>query len=149
MTDVNVVVLVGRLTRDMELKYLTSGTAVGNFSIACSEDVKQGDKWEEKAHFFDCVLWGKRAESLKQYMTKGKQVAVGGRLRQETWQNKEGQNRSKIVVNVERLQLLGGASVEGEGARKPASQSYKESGQFPHPNETEPDEGFFGGGYPF
>lgn len=149
MTDVNVVVLVGRLTRDMELKYLTSGTAVGTFSIACSEDVKQGDKWEEKAHFFDCVLWGKRAESLKQYLTKGKQVAVGGRLRQETWQNKEGQNRSKVVVNVEKVQLLGGASVEGEGARKPASQSYKESGQFPHPNEMEPDEGFFGGGYPF
>src|SRR5690554_4608705 len=115
MTDVNVVVLVGRLTRNIELKYLTSGTAVGNFSIACSEDVKQGDKWEEKAHFFDCVLWGKRAESLKQYMTKGKQVAVGGRLRQETWQNKEGQNRSKVVVNVEKVQLLGGASVEAEG----------------------------------
>ncbi len=149
MTDVNVVVLVGRLTRNIELKYLTSGTAVGNFSIACSEDVKQGDKWEEKAHFFDCVLWGKRAESLKQYLTKGKQVALGGRLRQETWQNKEGQNRSKVVINVDKLQLLGGASVEGEGARKPASQSYKESGQFPHPNETEPDEGFFGGGYPF
>lgn len=115
-TDINQVTIVGRLTKDMELRYLASGTAVGNFSIACSEDTKQYDNsYAEKAHFFDCTLWSKQAESLNQYLVKGKQVAIVGRLKQETWQDQAtGQNRHKVVINVSRIQLLGGGRDQGQ-----------------------------------
>lgn len=113
-TDINQVVLVGRLTRDAELRYTNSGTAVASLSIACNEAVKQNDgSWQEQGHFFDCTLWGKQAESVNQYLTKGRQVAITGRLKQDTWTDQQsGQNRSKVIINVQNLELL--ATPQGE-----------------------------------
>lgn len=113
-TDINQVVLVGRLTRDAELRYTNSGTPVASLSIACNEAVKQQDgSWQEQGHFFDCTLWGKQAESVNQYLTKGRQIAITGRLKQDTWVDQQsGQNRSKVVINVSNLELL--ASPQGE-----------------------------------
>lgn len=107
-TDINQITIVGRLTKDAEMRYTSSGTALCTFSIACNEDVKQSSgQWEEKAHFFDCTLWGKSAESLNQYLVKGKQVAIVGRLKQDRWEDRDsGQNRSKVSINVFTLQLL-------------------------------------------
>ncbi|MBN2050110.1 MAG: single-stranded DNA-binding protein [Spirochaetales bacterium] len=109
MTDVNSVVLIGRLTRDAELKYTSAGMAISNFSLAVNRSRKVGDRWEEEASFFDCTAFGKQAEAVNQYMTKGKQVAVQGELRQDRWE-KDGQSRSKVVIIANTLQLLGGAS---------------------------------------
>lgn len=119
-TDINQVVLVGRLTRDAELRYTNSGTAVASLSIACNEAIKQNDgSWQEQGHFFDCTLWGKQAESVNQYLTKGRQVAITGRLKQDTWTDQQsGQNRSKVVINVQNLELL--ASPQGEGNQNQA-----------------------------
>jgi single-strand DNA-binding protein len=115
MTDLNHVVLIGRLTRDAELKSIASGQSVCKFSIAVNRKKKNGDQWEDEANFFDIVVWGRQGESLHQYLVKGKMVAVDGELRQDRWQQ-EGQNRSKIEVVANYLQLLGGNPGGGGGS---------------------------------
>jgi single-strand DNA-binding protein len=110
MADINNVVLVGRLTRDMELRQTSGGTSVGTASIA----VNRWNGKEEEAGFFDVRLWGKQADSLSKYLIKGTQIAVCGELVQERWE-KDGEKRSKVLVNASRIQLLGskaGASAE-------------------------------------
>ena len=83
--DINKWIGVGRLTRDAELSYTNSGTALCKFSIAVNRRKKQGDQWVDEASFFDIILWGKRGESLNQYLTRGTQLAVEGSLHQERW----------------------------------------------------------------
>ena len=107
MADINNVVLVGRLTRDAELKYTTGGQAVCKFSIAVNRRRKNGDQWEDEANFFDIVLWGRQGEALNQYLLKGKTVGVEGELRQDRWQQ-DGQNRSKVEIVANNIQLMGG-----------------------------------------
>jgi len=121
MTDLNHVVLIGRLTRGAELGYLTNGTAVCKFSIAVNRSVKRGDNWESEVSFFEIVLWGRQAESLNQYLVKGKLVGIDGELRQERWEH-EGQNRSKVTVTAASVQLLGGS--DNGSAQKPAGSGY-------------------------
>lgn len=112
-TDLNMVALTGRLVRDGELKYTSSGTAVLNVTIAVNEGVKNADgSWEDKGNFFDLAIWGQYAERIQEYMTKGRQVSVQGRLKQHTWTDQQtGQNRSKVDVQVSFVQLL---AVPGE-----------------------------------
>ena len=107
MADLNHVVLIGRLTRDAELKYTSGGQAVCKFSIAVNRRKKNGDQWEDEANFFDIVVWGRQGESLQQYLVKGKMVGIDGELRQDRWQQ-DGQNRSKVEIIANYLQLLGG-----------------------------------------
>lgn len=107
MADVNHVVLIGRLTRDAELKYTSGGMAVCKFAIAVNKRRKQGEQWVDEASFFDIVLWGKAGESLNQYLVKGKQVAVEGELHQNRW-DQDGQPRSKVEIMANNVQLLGG-----------------------------------------
>jgi len=106
MEDMNRVILVGRLTKDIDLTFTQSGCAIGKTSLAVNRRVKKGDEWTEEASFFDCVQFGKRAEGLSPYLLKGQQVAVDGQLKQDRWE-KDGQKRSKIVVEVDHIQLLG------------------------------------------
>jgi len=112
MADVNHVVLIGRLTRDAELKYTAGGQAVCKFSIAVNRRKKNGDQWEDEANFFDIVLWGKQGESLQSYLVKGKMIGVDGELRQDRWQQ-DGQNRSKVEIIANYIQLLGGGGGGG------------------------------------
>jgi single-strand DNA-binding protein len=107
MADLNHVVLIGRLTRDAELKSIASGQSVCKFSIAVNRRRKNGDQWEDEPNFFDIVVWGRQGESLHQYLVKGKMVGVDGELRQDRWQQ-DGQNRSKVEIVANYLQLLGG-----------------------------------------
>jgi len=112
--DINNVTIVGRLTKDSELKYTNSGTAIAVMSIAVNRSKKDGDQWVEEANFFDISLWGRRGETLNQYLLKGQQIAVTGELRQERWE-KDGQNRSKVLINASNIQLLGGKKSEDTG----------------------------------
>ena len=105
--DIVSVFAIGRLTRDSELWYTSGGLAIAKFSIACNSRAKKGDQWIDEASFFEVSVFGKSAETLNQYLTKGKQIAVQGRLKQERWES-DGQNRSKIVINADSVQLLGG-----------------------------------------
>jgi len=104
MTDVNVVVLIGRLTRDCELKMTNGGTFVLNGSVAVNRYT--GKDLPDDVSYVDFVMWGRQAEGAAPYMTKGRQVCLNGELRQERW-NKDGQNRSRISVNVRSAQLIG------------------------------------------
>ena len=115
MADINHVVLVGRLTRDAELKYTASGQAVCKFSVAVNRRRKNGDQWEDEANYFDVVLWGRQGESLNQYLVKGKSVGVDGELRQDRWQQ-DGQNRSKVEIVAGNIQLLGGSPGSSTGS---------------------------------
>lgn len=108
--DTNVVVLSGRLTRDCELKYTSGGTAVLSGSIAVDERVKRGDEWQNEASFFDFAVFGKTAEGVKPYTTKGRQVVISGRLKQERWTAQDGSARNRVTVIADNFQLVGGNS---------------------------------------
>jgi len=113
MSDVNSVILIGRLTRDAELKYSSGGMPICRFSLAINRRKKDGDAWTDEANFFDVVLFGKMGESINQYLVKGKQIAVQGELRQDRWEQ-DGQTRSKVEIFANNVQLLGGGSGGGE-----------------------------------
>ena len=114
-STLNVVALVGRLVRPCEMKQSNSGTAICSFSIAVNKSKKTQDgSWQEVASFFECTYFGKAAEGVSQYLTKGKQVSIQGSLDQQTWKDKTtGQNRSKVVVIIYSLGLLGDAKQSG------------------------------------
>ncbi len=115
MADINQVVLVGRLTRDVELKYTNTGFAIANLSLAVNRRVKKDDTWQDEGNFFNCVLLGKRAEALAQYLVKGKQIGIQGELKQDRWEQ-AGQPRSRVEIFVTDIQLLGGrSSGQGQG----------------------------------
>lgn len=108
MTDINNVTIIGRLTKDGSecFKYLPTGTACLNFSIAVNETYKAKDgKYEEFTNFFECSLFGKSAETLKDYFRKGDRIAVVGSLKQSTWQGQDGKKASKIIIMVANVQL--------------------------------------------
>jgi len=143
--DINHVVLVGRLTRDSEYKVLASGQAVCNFSVAVNRRKKIGETWEDEANYFDIVLWGKQADSLNRYLVKGKQIGIEGELRQDRWQQ-DGQNRSKVIISANNVQLLGssqGAGGSGAGGGSYAGESgsaygqSRESRDYPHSSDKE------------
>ena len=104
-SDLNTVTLVGRLTKDVELKRTNSGTSIAEMSLASNYRTKRGDNWEDAVSYFDCTLMGKRAEGLAKYLTKGSRIGVTGELRQDRWE-KDGQKRSKVKVQVRDVQLL-------------------------------------------
>ena len=123
--DINHVVIVGRLTRDAELRYTNSGSAVANISLAINTRRRRDDQWVDEAHFFDAVVWGKTAESLSPYLTKGKQIGLEGELRQNRWEQ-DGQRRSKVEIFTRNIQLLGGRG-DGPG---PGGGGQSDQGQY-------------------
>ena len=115
MANLNKVMLIGNLTRDPELKYTPGNQAVCEIGLAVNRKyrTKDGEDREETT-FVDCEAWGKQAEVLKQYMTKGKPLFIEGRLKLDTWEDKDGGKRSKMRVVIENFQFLGSAGGGGE-----------------------------------
>lgn len=127
MASFNRVVLVGNLTRDPELRYIPSGTAVSEITLAVNERVKKNDQWVEEVNFIDITLWARTAEVANEYLSKGSSVLIEGRLKLDRWE-KDGQKHSKLRVVGEKMQMLGsrgegggGAPRGGTGAGRPAS----------------------------
>ena len=123
--SVNKVILVGRLGKDPETRYMTNGEAVTNFSIATSETWKDksGEK-QEKTEWHNCVAYRKLAEIIAEYVRKGSQIYVEGKLQTRKWQTKEGQDRYTTEIIVDQMQMLGGKSSGGgnfEVVDKPAA----------------------------
>jgi len=114
MGSVNKVILVGNLGRDAELRYTPGGAAVATLNMATTEvwNDKQGQR-QEKTEWHRVVLWGKSAESLTEYLTKGKQIYVEGRLQTRQWDDKDGNKRYTTEIRGDRIVLLGGG---GRGA---------------------------------
>ena len=114
MTDLNHIVLIGRLTKDCgaderSFSYVGDGKAKAVVSLAVNRSVKKGDNWEDEVSYFDVTIWGKMAENLKPSLVKGKQICVEGYLKQDRWE-KDGQKKSRININAEKVQLLGGGN---------------------------------------
>ena len=146
MADINHVTLVGRLTRDAELKYTNSGQAVSNIALAVNQRRRRDDQWVDEAHFFDCVVWGRTAEVLSPYLVKGKQVGIEGQLRQNRWEQ-EGRTRSRVEISVNNIQLLGGRNDQppreepgaAPGTRPAAAAPARGSGGIPPAEEFDDD----------
>lgn len=107
MKDLNMCVFVGRLTRDAELKYTSGGAAIVSFALAVNGSEKQGEKWVDRASFFDFAYFGKAAEAVHPYLTKGQQVSVVSSAKQDRWE-KDGQKHSRVVFVAQNVQLVGG-----------------------------------------
>jgi single-strand DNA-binding protein len=115
--DINNITIIGRLTRDADVAYTTSGTAVAKLSLAVNHMKK------EEVSFFEVKAFGKLAENLKPYLLKGKQIAIGGYLKQERWE-KDGQKFSKNNIIADSIELLGGNKSEGNSNGYGDSQDY-------------------------
>ena len=122
--DLNMVALVGRLTRDSELRMTPNGNGILRFSIAVNRRKRTADgNWEDEANFFDCSMFGKSAQTMANYLKKGRQVAIQGELRQDRWNGQDGQARTRVEIAVNSLQLVGagradGAPSQGESPRQ-------------------------------
>jgi single-strand DNA-binding protein len=113
--------LVGNLTRDPELRQIPSGNSVCQFGVAVGRRYKDASgQWVDKASFFDVVVWGAQGENCAQYLSKGRQVAVDGRLEQQTWEAQDGTKRSKVEIVAENVVFVGG---QGGETREPVARS--------------------------
>lgn len=138
MADLSVAVIVGRLTRDAELKYTNSGQAICHFSVATSSRRKKGDQWVDESSFWDVDLWGKQGETINQYLVKGKLVAVEGSMRQDRWEQ-DGQSRMKVIISANSVQLLGSnqGGSQGYGGGAPRDSRPQDPGR-PQPQGPGP-----------
>lgn len=128
MTDLNHVIEIGRLTRDIserDFGYTTGGTARLNLSIAVNRSEKRNGAWQDKVSYFDVTVWGKTAENIKAYLHKGKQIAIDGYLDQQRWE-KDGVKYSKVVIIADSVQLLGG----NENGQQSALQAQQPAGDY-------------------
>jgi single-strand DNA-binding protein len=118
MGSVNKVILVGNLGRDAELRYTPGGAAVATLNLATTEVWNdRNNQRQEKTEWHRVILWGKQAESLQEYLTKGKQIYVEGRLQTRQWDDKDGNKRYTTEIKADRITLLGGG---GGGAGRGA-----------------------------
>ncbi|MCH2115301.1 MAG: single-stranded DNA-binding protein [Pirellulales bacterium] len=122
MASYNRVVLMGNLTRDPELRYIPSGTAVSEIGLAVNDRVKRNEQWVDEATFVDVTLWGRTAEVANEYLSKGSNVLIEGRLKLDMWE-KEGQKRSKLRVVADKMQMVGARSGKAGRSTEDGSQN--------------------------
>src|ERR1700735_3930903 len=134
--SLNKVLLMGNLTRDPEVKYTPKGNAVGDLSIAINDSYKAQDGTiKETVTYVDIEVWGRQAETCKQYLTKGRPVFVEGQLRLDQWETPQGEKKSRLKVRADRVQFLGSPSGGGGGGpRTGGSSSGASSGESARPS---------------
>lgn len=147
MGSVNKVILVGNLGRDAELRYTPGGAAVANFSIATTEtwtDKNTGQR-QEHTEWHRVDLWGKRAEALQQYLTKGLKIYVEGSLRTRQWEDRDGNKRYSTDIRADRIEFIdrrgegGGRRSDGEGHSQPSASAPDQGGPAGGADVTEDD----------
>ena len=123
-TNINVVAISGNLTRDSELRHTTGGAAVLNFSVAVNSRRKNKDgNWEDRPNYIDCVMFGQRAESLAQWLTRGTHVVVSGELRQTSWEDEKGDRHSRTEVTVLNVEFQSKSRSEQQQPAQPTQQA--------------------------
>jgi single-strand DNA-binding protein len=123
--DINRVTLVGRLTRDPELRHLPSGSAALEFGLAVNgRQQDSGGAWVDKPNFFDVKVYGNQAESLAQHLAKGRRVGIDGRLDWRSWEAQDGSKRSKVDVVAQTVQFLDSRGEGGDGGGSGGGGSY-------------------------
>jgi single-strand DNA-binding protein len=116
MASVNRVVLLGNLTRDPELRHTQGGTAICELRLAVNDREKGSDgEWRDRAGYYDIIVWGKQAENCAQYLTKGRAIALDGKLRFEEWE-KDGQRRSRVKIVADNVQFISDRRGQDDGA---------------------------------
>jgi single-strand DNA-binding protein len=136
MASFNRVILLGNITRDIEVRYLQSGMAVTDIGLAVNDRRKnQQGEWVEETTFVDITLWGRTAEVAGEYLGKGSQVLIEGRLKLDQWE-KDGQKHYKLRVVGERMQMTGSKGGGSRGGGPP--QQYDEGGDFGEPSGPPP-----------
>lgn len=146
MASFNRVILVGNITRDIELRYTQGGTAVTELGMAVNDRVKRNNEWVDETTFVDVTLWGRTAEVASEYLGKGSSILIEGRLKLDSWEQ-EGQKRSKLRVVADRMQMLGargggsggpGSSGSGGmGGSRPADNGSSYNEPAPAPEDTD------------
>ena len=133
MASFNRVILAGNLTRDIELRETPGGASVADAGLAVNDRRKQGDEWVDETSFIDLTLWGRTAENAAEYLSKGSHILIEGRLKQDSWQNEQGEKRTKLKVVVDRLQFLSNGNSEKPSQKKEpvAAASYGKDGDIP------------------
>src|SRR5690606_12075777 len=122
MPNYNKVLLMGNLTRDVELKYTPSNMAVANIGLAINRRYKGKDgELKEETTFVDCEAWGYTAENMAKFFSKGRPIFIEGRLKLDTWQDKDGSNRSKLKVVIEAFEFVDSKSGSNSGSRPAAA----------------------------
>lgn len=122
MPNYNKCILIGHLCRDPEQRFTTGNTAVCNFTVASTKKWKSKDgEQREDTAFVDCTAWGRTGEVINEYFRKGAAILVEGSLRTESWESKEGQKRSKLVLNVESFSFIGSKRDQDDTAEAPAN----------------------------
>ncbi|MFA5688477.1 MAG: single-stranded DNA-binding protein [Kiritimatiellales bacterium] len=120
MSTLNRVFLMGNLTRDPEVRYTPSGTAVGELGMAVNESYKnKAGETVESTVFVDVEVWARQAETCAEYLRKGSPVFIEGRLKLDQWENQQGEKRSKLRVRADRVQFLGSPRKSAEMADAP------------------------------
>jgi len=129
MANFNKVIIVGNITRDIELRYTPSGTAVADITVAVNEKRKD----QETTAFVDCTMWDKTAENCAEYLGKGSPILVEGRLQQDNWEDKEtGKKRSKLKVVASNVQFLSNKGEGGGGGGQRQEQRQQQPQQQPN-----------------
>ncbi len=113
MASLNKVMLLGNLTRDPELRYAPNGTPVANFGMAINRRYRQGEEWREEVCYIDIVTFGRQAETVGEYLSKGNLAMIEGRLQWRSWETEDGQKRSKHEVVANNVQFM--PRVQGDG----------------------------------
>jgi single-strand DNA-binding protein len=130
-TNINRVVLTGNLTRDPELSTTPGGTSVCKLRVACNTRRKQGDEWVDKPNYFDVTVWGAQGENCATYLSKGRPVAVDGRLEWREWEDQNGNKRQAVDIIADRVQFLGSREGGENGGRfTPQSDVPADTGDF-------------------
>lgn len=127
MAGLNIITIVGRLGRDPEVRYSQGGMAICKLSVAVSSRVKNGETWEDETTWFRVTVFGKTAENAGKYLAKGREVAVVGRMREDKYKDKDGNERSSWEVIANQVQYVGG---KGEGGGKRDEKPAETSGGF-------------------
>ena len=118
MANLNKVILLGNLTRNPELRYTPSGTAVATFRLATSQRVRQRDEWIDEVCYIDVITYGRQAETVGEYLVMGSMALVEGRLHWHEWETKDGQRRSKYDVVANTVQFLSRPQSQGPSRAK-------------------------------
>ena len=140
----NKVTLIGNLGRDPEVRYTQSGNAVSNLSVAVTERRKDGDDWKDQTEWVNVVCFGRTAENVGQFLAKGRQVYVEGRMQTREWQDNEGNKRRSTEVVAHNILFLGGKESFGKG-----SGGSGQSAGNPAPQNKGQDDGFYNDDMPF
>ncbi len=148
MASFNRVILMGNLTRDPELRYVGNNMAVSDIGLAVNDRRKSASgEWVEETTFVDVTLWGRTAEVANEYLSKGSPVLIEGRLKFDSWENKEGEKRSKLRVVGEKMQMLGGrGGGEGGGGSRSGGRSAPARNQNEYSEPADDFDSYEGGG---